>query len=52
MQVDSQQRSVVATSVPASVSVQLHPLPIMSISEHFTRIRAQSGLAQAGEPNS
>eukprot|EP00053_Salpingoeca_punica_P020655 m.212161 g.212161 ORF g.212161 m.212161 type:complete len:307 (+) comp19702_c0_seq1:144-1064(+) len=40
-------RSVVTTAVEPSVSVQLHPLPIMSISEHYTRIRAQTGQPQA-----
>ena len=31
-----------------SVTVQLHPLVIMNISEHWTRIRAQEGQAQQG----
>jgi len=35
---------LVAISVPASVSVALHPLVIMNISDHFTRIKAQEGL--------
>lgn len=41
--------SVVATaSTIASVTVSLHPLVIMNISEHWTRIRAQEGCKQQG----
>eukprot|EP00794_Sanderia_malayensis_P010995 gene10995-12158_t len=36
---------VMAPSASASVSVALHPLVIMNISEHHTRIRAQEGSA-------
>ena len=32
---------VVACGVPASITVALHPLVIMNISDHFTRIKAQ-----------
>ena len=34
---------LVASGVPASVAVALHPLVIMNISDHFTRIKAQLG---------
>jgi len=40
-------KSVMASSgTVGSVSVSLHPLVIMNISEHFTRIRAQEGKPQ------
>lgn len=32
-----------------SVSISLHPLVIMNISEHWTRLRAQEGSDQLGE---
>lgn len=35
---------LVANSVPASVTVALHPLVIMNISDHYTRIKAQEGV--------
>lgn len=35
-------------SVVPSVTVSLHPLVIMNLSEHWTRIRAQSGMATQG----
>lgn len=42
--------SVVATAATtASVTVSLHPLVIMNISEHWTRIRAQKGFKQQGK---
>lgn len=41
--------SVVATAATASVTVSLHPLVIMNISEHWTRIRAQEGSKQQGK---
>ncbi|XP_039264962.1 COP9 signalosome complex subunit 6-like [Styela clava] len=42
----SSKKSVMAaTGTSASVAVQLHPLVIMNISEHWTRIRAQEGQA-------
>lgn len=46
-----QQQSVMASSgtVP-SVTVSLHPLVIMNISEHWTRIRAQAGEPKQGTP--
>jgi COP9 signalosome complex subunit 6 len=40
-------KSVMASSgTVGSVSVSLHPLVIMNISEHWTRLRAQEGTAQ------
>lgn len=36
------------TTVP-SVTVSLHPLVVMNISEHWTRIRAQEGCKQQGK---
>lgn len=44
-----QVKNVMASSgTVGSVSISLHPLVIMNISEHWTRIRAQSGAAQQG----
>lgn len=37
-----------STSTVPSVTVSLHPLVIMNISEHWTRIRAQNGAPQQG----
>lgn len=43
-------KSVMASSgTVGSVSVSLHPLVIMNISEHWTRIRAQEGTAHQGK---
>lgn len=39
-----------AATIP-SVTVSLHPLVIMNISEHWTRIRAQEGSKQQGKQN-
>lgn len=36
-----------STSTVPSVSVSLHPLVLMNISEHWTRIRAQEGGSRA-----
>jgi hypothetical protein len=36
-------------TTPASVIVALHPLVIMNISEHWTRVRAQSGIPNRGK---
>ena len=36
--------NVMAPSVSASVTIALHPLVIMNISEHYTRTRAQEEL--------
>lgn len=42
-------KSVMASSgTVGSVSISLHPLVIMNISEHWTRLRAQNGTAQQG----
>jgi hypothetical protein len=42
-------KSVMASSgTVGSVSVSLHPLVIMNISEHWTRLRAQEGTPQQG----
>lgn len=41
--------SVMASpAIVPSVTVSLHPLVIMNISEHWTRIRAQNGSPQQG----
>jgi COP9 signalosome complex subunit 6 len=46
---DEANKSVMALSgVAGSISLSLHPLVIMNISEHWTRIRAQEGAAQQG----
>lgn len=54
----SQPKVVAVTNAPASVmaasttipsvTVSLHPLVIMNISEHWTRIRSQEGCKQQG----
>lgn len=47
---DSGKLNVMASSaVVPSISVSLHPLVIMNISEHWTRIRAQNGNPQQGK---
>lgn len=49
MEVDGPGGGVMAsTSCPGSVSVSLHPLVIMNISEHWTRVRAQEGKPTQG----
>ena len=40
---------VVANNVPPSVTVALHPLVIMNISDHYTRIKAQEGTIPKGK---
>ncbi|XP_052772791.1 COP9 signalosome complex subunit 6-like [Mya arenaria] len=45
MEVDTARSSVMAVASTGSVSVALHPLVIMNISEHWTRVRAQEGKA-------
>lgn len=37
-----------ASGTTGSVSVSLHPLVIMNVSEHWTRIKAQEGAPQQG----
>lgn len=50
MEVDESGKNVMASSATVgSVSLSLHPLVLMNISEHWTRIRAQEGSAQQGE---
>nr|CAG4650279.1 EOG090X08T4 [Sida crystallina] len=47
MDVEENNRNVMASSgATGSVSVLLHPLVVMNISEHWTRVRAQEGKAQ------
>lgn len=41
-------KSVVTTATTGSVTVSLHPLVIMNVSEHWTRLRAQEGSPQTG----
>lgn len=49
MEVDESNKNVMASSnAVGSVSLSLHPLVLMNISEHWTRIRAQEGSAQQG----
>lgn len=49
MEVDDSNKNVMASSnAVGSVSLSLHPLVLMNISEHWTRIRAQEGSAQQG----
>ncbi len=47
----AQTRSVMAplTTAAPSVTVALHPLVIMNISEHWTRVRAQMGKPSRGK---
>ncbi|XP_053404479.1 COP9 signalosome complex subunit 6-like isoform X1 [Mercenaria mercenaria] len=47
MEVDGTKSNVMASAgTSGSVSVSLHPLVIMNISEHWTRVRAQEGKPQ------
>ncbi len=49
MEVDGSGPTVMASAgTTGSVSVSLHPLVIMNISEHWTRVRAQEGKATQG----
>lgn len=43
MEVDNVKSSVMASGTTGSVAIALHPLVIMNISEHWTRVRAQEG---------
>ena len=36
------------SGVSGSVNVKLHPLVVMNISDHWTRVRAQQGKAKPG----
>lgn len=43
-------KSVMASAgTVGSVTVSLHPLVIMNVSEHWTRLRAQEGCPQQGK---
>ena len=49
MEVDSSHNGVMASAgTTGSVSISLHPLVIMNVSEHWTRVRAQEGKAKQG----
>lgn len=37
-----------SSGIVGSVSISLHPLVIMNVSEHWTRLRAQEGTDQLG----
>lgn len=39
-------KPILAKTIQPSVVISLHPLVLMNISEHWTRIRAQEGKAQ------
>ena len=50
MEIDSSAASVMAApGTTGSVSVAIHPLVVMNISEHWTRVRAQEGKAKQGK---
>ena len=50
MDVEENNQNVMASSgATGSISVLLHPLVVMNISEHWTRVRAQDGKAQQGK---
>jgi len=52
MEVDTGKSSVMASACTSgSVSISLHPLVIMNISEHWTRVRAQEGQSVQGTAN-
>lgn len=42
-------RVMASSGTVGSVSISLHPLVIMNVSEHWTRLRAQEGTDQLGE---
>nr|CAG4651954.1 EOG090X08T4 [Triops cancriformis] len=46
MEVDEAKSVMASSGTAGSVTILLHPLVIMNISEHWTRIRAQEGKAQ------
>lgn len=37
-----------SSSVSGSVTISVHPLVVMNVSEHWTRLRAQEGTKQRG----
>lgn len=44
----SSARVMASSGTVGSVSISLHPLVIMNVSEHWTRLRAQEGKDQLG----
>ena len=46
MEIDGQRGNSVASVTGGSVAVALHPLVIMNISEHWTRIKAHGKVVQ------
>jgi len=46
--VDANESVIAAEGTTSSVTLLLHPLVVINISEHFTRIRAQSGVDSPG----
>lgn len=44
----SSSRVMASSGTVGSVSISLHPLVIMNVSEHWTRLRAQEGSEQLG----
>ena len=46
MEVDDESKKFMAHGAVPSVTVSLHPLVIMNVSEHWTRVRAQEGQAK------
>ena len=44
-------RVMASSGTVGSVSISLHPLVIMNVSEHWTRLRAQEGSDQLGKLN-
>ncbi len=47
--VASKSTVMASAGTAGSVSVSLHPLVIMNIAEHWTRVRAQEGKPQQGD---
>lgn len=47
--VDLPKNVMASSGTVGSVTVSLHPLVIMNISEHWTRLRAQEGSPQQGD---
>ena len=46
---ETEDKSRVVSSSSGSVSISLHPLVIMNISDHFTRLRMQGGGNSTGD---
>ena len=49
MEVEVEANVMASSGATGSISVLLHPLVVMNISEHWTRVRAQEGKAQQGK---